>query len=35
MIIVMKVGSPDVEVKRVSEEMQQWGLNTRKNYWQT
>ena len=26
MIIVMKVGSPDVEVKRVSEEMQGWGL---------
>ncbi|MDJ0691083.1 MAG: 3-deoxy-7-phosphoheptulonate synthase [Xenococcaceae cyanobacterium MO_188.B32] len=26
MIIVMKVGSPDVEIKRISEEMQQWGL---------
>lgn len=26
MIVVMKVGSPDVEVKRISEEMQQWGL---------
>ena len=30
MIIVMKVGSPDVEVKRVSEEMQQWGLTPEK-----
>lgn len=26
MIIVMKVGSPDVEIKRINEEMQQWGL---------
>lgn len=30
MIIVMKVGSPDVEVKRVSEEMQQRGLTPEK-----
>lgn len=30
MIIVMKVGSPDVEIKRVSEEMQQWGLTPEK-----
>ena len=26
MIIAMKVGSPEVEIKRVSEEMKQWGL---------
>ncbi|MGK7934615.1 MAG: 3-deoxy-7-phosphoheptulonate synthase [Xenococcaceae cyanobacterium] len=30
MIIVMKVGSPDVEIKRVSAEMQQWGLTPEK-----
>ena len=30
MIIVMKVGSPDVEIKRISEEMQQWGLTPEK-----
>ena len=30
MIIVMKVGSPDVEVKRISEEMKQWGLTPEK-----
>ncbi|MGK7948849.1 MAG: 3-deoxy-7-phosphoheptulonate synthase [Xenococcaceae cyanobacterium] len=30
MIIVMKIGSPDVEIKRVSEEMEQWGLTPEK-----
>ncbi|NEP60584.1 MAG: 3-deoxy-7-phosphoheptulonate synthase [Symploca sp. SIO2G7] len=30
MIVVMKVGSPEVELSRISQELEQWGLNPEK-----
>lgn len=35
MIVVMKVGTPEPEITRVSDELATWGLTPEKNRWTT